>query len=748
MNDLEYIKNKDIRPLIEHVTGLTSRKENDLYILEHCPLPDCGSGTGKNHTSAFTIYPGQLGNTFYCFVCGIGGSFIDFIMHYKGLNRKEAIKYIKELLNVTQIPDKEKTIEKPAKDISKQIAAIKQNDKSVATKYLKEKRNINTDLCKGFYYYENMYHPKLRKKTRALIFLDSEEKLINCRAIDYDDPDLRYWNIGKATNTVFDEVFKPDLDSVFITEGVTNCLSLIKYSAISIFSAVNRITDKDKLRKYVSDKTVILAFDADKAGNGCTKYYLKLLSDPYFKIREVKKMNLPDERTDINDLCRQNALQNYLNTPINFTKLYIRNDYQDSFFHQNKESHPKAKNYIRVGTSFYLKGKTVSSKGEDIPELFLWKIGTIRQDFGNIPGFLDMIPKYVSFINVPDNTNDYRREIKGCYNLFEPIKYQPNEGVITNTMIFLNHVFNNKIDVGLDYLSLIYKNPNQNLPVLCLVSKKQKTGKSTFLKWLCEIFGANAIILGNEDFQGKFNSHYASKLIIGIDEGFIDKRLIKEKIKRLATDNRINLEAKGRDIIRMDFFGKFILCSNNEDNFIQMEEEDNRFFVLKLEAILVENPFLLDELRKEIPAFLHYINTRGIIHPHKSRLWFSPDIYETEALKRVVKASRSWTESAMLNWFNDMFGFSDVGDTIYITPKILAEQLKNELRNIQNLRDEVEKIFKVKWELQHIGMNKRFQYPKIGNEFIEDRSTEVIVWYNANGKYYEVTKSFIEEKNE
>lgn len=408
--------------------------------------------------------------------------------------------------------------------------------------------------------------------------------------------------------------------------------------------------------------------------------------------------------------------------------------------------HPEAANYIRVGTAHYRKGHTVSSKGENIPELLLWKFGTIKQDFGHIPRFIDMVPKYINFVNVPDNTHDYIREIQGCYNLYEPIKCIPIKGSYQKTLEFLNHIFGNKIDVGLDYLSLVYTNPNQNLPVLCLVSKKQKTGKSTFLKWLCDIYGANAIILGNEDFQGKFNSHYASKLIIGIDEGFIDKKLIKEKIKRLATDNRINLEAKGRDIIRMSFFGKFILCSNNEDNFIQMEEEDNRFFVLKINVIHEENPFLLDALKLEIPAFLHFISTRKIINPNKSRLWFSPEIYETDALMKVIKNSRHWTEKAMLNWFNDMFENEEVGDIITITPKILASELKHELKNINNLRDEIEKILKEKWGFNHQGTNKRFRYPRIGEQYndSEQCTEQTLRWNNANGKCYEISKDFIE----
>ena len=39
-------------------------------------------------------------------------------------------------------------------------------------------------------------------------------------------------------------------------------------------------------------------------------------------------------------------------------------------------------------------------------------------------------------------------------------------------------------ELGLDYVQLLYQQPTQILPILCLVSKKNETGKTTFAKWL------------------------------------------------------------------------------------------------------------------------------------------------------------------------------------------------------------------------------------------------------------------------
>ncbi|WP_335338980.1 hypothetical protein [Myroides odoratimimus] len=52
------------------------------------------------------------------------------------------------------------------------------------------------------------------------------------------------------------------------------------------------------------------------------------------------------------------------------------------------------------------------------------------------------------------------------------------------------------------------------------------------------------------------------------------------------------MEAKGKDRQEIEFFAKFILCSNNEDNFIQIDEEEIRFWIRKIKPIESEDVFL------------------------------------------------------------------------------------------------------------------------------------------------------------
>ncbi|MCX6243069.1 MAG: DUF5906 domain-containing protein [Bacteroidetes bacterium] len=407
--------------------------------------------------------------------------------------------------------------------------------------------------------------------------------------------------------------------------------------------------------------------------------------------------------------------------------------------------------YIRVATDYYRLSHILNARKQSTPVQQLWRKGAIMGDFGK--EIFRYINKYVAFVNIPDNSETYLKEHihngDAYYNLYEQMKYAPAPGDVTITMKFLSRIFQDKLDIVLDYLKILYENPTQNLPVICLVSKIQETGKSTYMKWLCSIFGRNAIILGNEEFSTNFNSLYASKLIVCIDESFIDKTIIKEKIKRLTTTDSINMEAKGRDTIRMDFFGKLILSSNTEDNFIKMDEDDNRFFVVKVPELTPGDfiPELMTHLENEIPAFLYMLKTRQMVYPKKSRLWFDPKVYETEALTRIRIHTRSIIQKELLRWFEDIFAFEATGDEIHVTPVRLSHELEKSLRQITGLASQLGYILKEEWKLPQ-SKNNKFKFPSITDNYEDGAQMMVskISFTTTTGKYYTVTREFVESK--
>src|SRR5690606_1800071 len=97
-----------------------------------------------------------------------------------------------------------------------------------------------------------------------------------------------------------------------------------------------------------------------------------------------------------------------------------------------------------------------------------------------------------------------------------------------------------------------------------------------------------------------------------------NKEELTERIKYLSTTNFNKLEAKGKDKREVEFFGKFILCSNNEDSFIKIDSEETRFWVLKVPVLKNEETQFLEHLVEEIPAFLFYLESRKLSTTHST----------------------------------------------------------------------------------------------------------------------------------
>lgn len=373
-----------------------------------------------------------------------------------------------------------------------------------------------------------------------------------------------------------------------------------------------------------------------------------------------------------------------IDSPTSFYTKYA-NILQESEFIYNKSKYRhdgeklkvswygEATQYVRVATHYYKRVTYKNSHGGYEEMLKEWSIAEINRDYNNNKDFVKQIPKYDMFCNIPNNTGDYQRVhveeqngmITKLYNRYHPLKHELRKGRFEATESFLKHISNSENLKGetlypflLDYLQILYTNPLQRLPVLCLVSKERNTGKSTFLDFMRLIFCENVAILDNERFTGKFTSHFIDKLVIGVDESFIpvEQKLMKERIKNFATGKKQWLEAKGQPAQELDYFGKLVLCSNDESNFMQIDEGENRFAVLKVNILEKDDPNILRKMEKEIPAFLRYLNERKLNYEiDKSRFSFAPEVYLTQAAKKVIDRTRTPLEAEIKDFIREQF---------------------------------------------------------------------------------------------
>lgn len=347
----------------------------------------------------------------------------------------------------------------------------------------------------------------------------------------------------------------------------------------------------------------------------------------------------------------------------------------------------EAKNYFRVGDDYY-KFVMVPNKYQQVEKRFVRRLKTtIQEDHGK--KFTPFVPKYESFCNVPDHTN-YQQVFNNCFNVYAAFEHEPEPGDCQTILDFVRHIFQEHYELGLDYIQILYQRPTQILPILCLVSKQNSTGKSTFIKLLKAIFTQNCTIIGNDDLGNQFNGFWSTKLIVACEESFIEKKVIIEKIKALSTADKINMNKKGKDQDEIDFFAKFILASNNEDTFIFASRDDVRYWVRKVPVFSgVEKVNLLAEMIEEIPAFLDFLNKRQMSTKNESRMWFHKDLLRTDALDKLIHNSRPGIEKEIYEHIKPLF--IEFGETeIYLTPTDINQFFLKKTQDISYLA----KIFK------------------------------------------------------
>ena len=418
---------------------------------------------------------------------------------------------------------------------------------------------------------------------------------------------------------------------------------------------------------------------------------------------------------------------------------YKSNNYQWNEGDEKLEllSHNDLKLFMRIGCDYFKTVRIPSKEGQMEESIKKWKKDEINADYGK--HFVTQIPKYDAWCNVPDNSTAYKRIHNGCFNLYNPIPHPVAEGSIRFTLMFLKHLFQGQataendipgdpFTVALDYLTIMYRFPMQKLPVICLVSPENKTGKSTFAWWLRDIYGGNATVIDNERFKQSFNSHYITKFIIAIDEGFldVDKRAEKERLKKLATDEKQYLEFKGADVQEVDFFAKIIICSNEADSLMKIDDGEVRWFVVRVPTFqasgMKEDPDLREKMRSEIPAFLHFLAHRKIAHPKESRMWIHEQYIMTDQLRTIIENTRNRVERVVEGVICEMFRTYKV-NSFYMDIVSLLQIIKRDGESKYAIDQlEIKKFLKEKKGMQPTEP-RRLRYP---DGF--DSHTGDIVW--------------------
>ncbi len=387
--------------------------------------------------------------------------------------------------------------------------------------------------------------------------------------------------------------------------------------------------------------------------------------------------------------------------------------------------------YQRVGITLFKIVRRPLLSGDFIEERRPWNNETLRQDHSK--DYISQIEKYDGFCSMPDHIN-YQRSLGKFLNLYESINYQPEQGSCDKIIDFLTHIFGEQIEIGLDYMQLLYTKPLQRLPVLLLVSKERNTGKTTFLNFLKAIYAGNMTFNANEDFRSQFNSDWANKLIIAVDEVLLDRREDSERIKNLSTAKSFKSEAKGKDRNEVEFFAKFILNSNNEHCPVIIEQGETRYWVRRILPLKKENSRILEELKEEISHFLYFLQHRELSTKCESRMWFRHDLLVTDALRKIIQYNRGKVETEMQNLILEIMQLKELTTYIFCVNDIL--DMLNRI-SVKTDATQIRRILQDKWDLSPESTTRYTAFVfGANNDIIESKKS---------GRTYRITQSQIEE---
>lgn len=179
------------------------------------------------------------------------------------------------------------------------------------------------------------------------------------------------------------------------------------------------------------------------------------------------------------------------------------------------------------------------------------------------------------------------------------------------------------------------------------------TGKNALLAPLVEIYGRNGLVIGKDQIASSFNSVYATRQLVNLDEmhsgNDTGALAITNRIKMLVTTPRLVVNTKGQPEYEVDNHINLVTTSNYSDS-IKFDEGERRACVIKFEAHMSQVwwvAYFSDLRSSQVYSYLLGVDMTG----------FDPSAIapETEWKDIVIDSTRD----AMTKWVHDLWADPD-----------------------------------------------------------------------------------------
>lgn len=151
----------------------------------------------------------------------------------------------------------------------------------------------------------------------------------------------------------------------------------------------------------------------------------------------------------------------------------------------------------------------------------------------------------------------------------------------------------------------------------------------------------------------------------------------------------------------------------------------------KIPVLKDDDPFLLEKLKNEIPAFLYFLKNRELFVKIKySRAWFKTEHIDTLALQRLKKRNRPFIEAELIDYLKEHM--ADTGkNVICLTKKEIKEALSPTRINNKSLE-----FLEKDWGLVRVN-NSYPKYTVDADGFVNTLTDK--------GRFYTFTKELVEK---
>ncbi len=169
-----------------------------------------------------------------------------------------------------------------------------------------------------------------------------------------------------------------------------------------------------------------------------------------------------------------------------------------------------------------------------------------------------------------------------CANTYLPISIEPKEGDVSGWLELCSHIYGEYTDLVLDHLAFSIQFPMTKIRWQILVLGEPRTGKTTTLTPLKNIWGNSVSILSAKELNSGWEDGFVEKKFIVFEEVYNprNKSFFNDLKTKFSNDDFENLNPKGKGLRKQKNLYSIIMFTNKKDA-LNFDAEEDKLLVIQ-----------------------------------------------------------------------------------------------------------------------------------------------------------------------